>query len=375
MVRKILIATSTRADWGILRPVAAELAPRCRLDIVATNTHLSPRHGMTINEVRVDGFDPHPMPINVDSPADAAAEALLGMTRMLREVTPDILLLLGDRYETLAMAQAALLQRVPIAHLHGGELTFGAIDDSIRHAITKLATLHFASTEVYRRRIIRMGELPGRVFNVGSTGAENFAVKPQMSRSELEADLGWQFGENALLLTLHAETLGEIPAARLADETLAAISSFPESRVLITYPNNDPEGEQIINAIEQYAAAEPRGRVKVVPSLGFRRYHAAVSCVGAVVGNSSSGIIEVPSTLTPTVNIGNRQKGRVAAPSVIHAAPQADDIALAIKTALKTPRHRVENPYLNPGTAQRIAEILLAQSPEELRRPKCFNDQ
>lgn len=376
-MRKILIATTTRADWGILAPLARALAdrPDCRVEVMATNMHLDPARGNTIEAIQRDGFEPiiAPMPVGFSGSLEAAeamGECLASSARVIAQVAPDLIVILGDRFEALAIASAAVMLRVPIVHLHGGEITLGAFDDSFRHAISKLSSLHLTSTEAYRRRVIQLGEDPARVFNVGALGV---APKPALSRAELEADLDWKFGPNAMMLTLHPETLGAISAAELAAETFAALDQFPDSRVLITYPNNDPGAEDIVAAIEAYAAANPE-RVKVVPSLGSARYFAALRCVRAVVGNSSGGIIEVPSAGIPTVNIGDRQKGRIAAESVINCPAEARAIADGISHALTLDFSQVTNPYEQPDTLAQMVRIITETPLATLREPKRFHD-
>lgn len=376
-MRKILIATTTRADWGILSPLARSLSSRqdCKVDVLATNMHLDPARGNTIQALRDDGFEPliAPMPVGFGGTLDAAqsmGECLASSARVISEAAPDLIVILGDRFEALAIASAAVMLRIPIVHIHGGEITEGAFDDSFRHAITKLASLHLTATDVYRQRVIQMGENPERVFNVGALGV---APKQLLTQAELEAELNWQFGENALLLTLHPETLSSLPAGELAKETFKALDHFPVSNILITYPNNDPGAEEIISAIKAYAA-DNRGRVNVVPSLGAARYFSALRCVKAVVGNSSSGIIEVPSAGIPTVNIGNRQAGRVAADSVINSAPTAAEIADAVSRALAMDCSGVRNPYQQPDTLRLMTGIIAETPLENLREPKKFHD-
>ena len=376
-MRTILIATTTRADWGLLAPIAVMLSrrPDCRVEVMATNMHLDSRRGNTLKAVVDAGFEPIVAPMAVDFATPVDAARAMGQCRgaaaeVMERVRPDVIVLLGDRFETLAIAEAAVMMRIPIVHLHGGELTEGAFDDSFRHAITKLSTLHLTATEAYRRRVIRMGEQPDMVYNVGAIGVN---PRTTIDRESLERDLGWTFGDKALLLTLHPETLGDLSASSLTEETLAALDRFPQCKVLITYPNNDPGGEEIIRAIEAYGAENP-GRVKVVPSLGAARYRSALGCVRAVVGNSSSGIIEVPSAHIPTVNIGNRQARRIAAESVIHAGPDREAIADAIAKALEMDCSLISNPYEQPDTAERIVSLIAETPMDQLRKPKSFHD-
>ena len=382
--RKICIVTSARADWGLLQPVAAELrrAPQVELQIVATNMHLMPAYGMTVNEIEADGFtvsERVPMDAAGDSPLDkalATSRCMAGMADAFGRLRPDIILLLGDRYEMLAVASAATITGIPIAHISGGEITEGAIDDNIRHALTKLSSLHFTATEPYRRRVIQMGEDPSRVWNAGAPGVYNIAHTPLMPKEELEASVGMPLDRDTLLITLHPVTRDTEPVAVRCSALLEALDSFPSSRVLFTYPNNDADGSVIISMIEDYVSRNP-GRAKAVASLGRVRYLSALKYVGAVVGNSSSGVVEVPSAGIPTVDIGPRQHGRIAAESVIHCAEDARSIAGAIAEAL-SPQGRVRaaicrNPYYQPDTPQTIARALLEIDPATLT-VKHFHD-
>lgn len=383
-IRKIAIVTSTRADWGLLSGIARRLADRddVHLDVIATNMHLDPRYGNTIDEIIADGFEVAaqvPMTPESDSPADAAhavARCLDGMVDAFSSLSPDLLVILGDRYEMLAVATAATIMRIPIAHIHGGEISEGAIDDNIRHALTKLSALHFTATEPYRRRVIAMGEDPARVFNSGAIGVYNLSSVELMSPEMLQASIGMTLDSDTLLVTMHPATADDCSVGQRFAQLLSALDRFPRSKVLFTYPNNDANGQIIIKMIHDYADSNP-GRVVVVPSLGCRRYLSALRCVGAVVGNSSSGIIEVPSAGIPTVDIGMRQRGRIAAQSVIHADDSADDIAAAIAKAL-SPQFRqfaatVQNPYSHPDTLELIADTLATFPLEQLRRKKFYD--
>ncbi len=339
--------------------------------------HLDSVRGATLDEIRADGFEPivARMPVGFETPAAAAAaagELQKSVAAIMEKFNPDLIVVLGDRFEMLGIAAAANIMRVPVVHISGGEVTQGAFDDSFRHAITKLSALHLTATETYRQRVIQLGEMPSRVINCGALGVRNVTLPPEMSREELENNLGWEFGSDAMLVTVHPETLGD---SDIITPTLEALSRFPKSKLLITYPNNDPEGRKIIDAINSYAINEPQGRVKIVPSLGRKRYHAALRCVKAVVGNSSSGIVEVPSVGIATVNIGNRQLGRVAAESVFNCSANADDIAAAISRALVAEFENVANPYYNPDTLKIMCEAIAETPIDLLRSPKIFFDR
>lgn len=366
--RKVCIVTGTRADWGLLSPIAAELRSRAdiELQIIATNMHLSPRYGHTIDEIIDGGFVVDDSVAIIDdgdngTPTPVAQQmsrALSGIADAFHRLRPDMAVVLGDRYEMLATASAATLLRIPIVHLHGGETSEGAIDNSIRNAITALASLHLTSTEAYRRKVIAMGEPESLVINTGAIGVYNAMNVPLMSRSELQRSLSFYIPKDTLLVTYHPATLDRMPVAEQCRQLLTALDRFPNSRLLITYPNSDPGSGEIIAKILDYERRDP-DRVRVIPSLGMRRYLSALQFVAAVVGNSSSGIIEVPSMGIPTVDIGPRQRGRIAADSVIHCDCNADDIAASISKALRREHsENIANPYYQPDTLRRIVEAI-----------------
>lgn len=383
--RRVAIVTSTRADWGLLSGIARGLALRddVELQIVATNMHLDPRYGGTIAEIEADGFEVAErveMTPATDAPVDlakATSRCLAGMADAFDRLRPDLLLILGDRYEMLAVATAATLMRIPIAHIAGGEISEGAIDDNIRHALTKLSALHLVATEPYRRRVIAMGEHPSKVINTGAIGVYNIANVDLMPKREFEASIGgMELDRDTLLVTMHPATADDGAVADRMQSLLDALDRFPDSKLLITYPNNDSNGAVIIDMINCYAERWP-DRVTVVPSLGRRRYLSALRYVGAVVGNSSSGIVEVPSAGIPTVDVGVRQRGRLAAESVIHVADDADSIAAGIAKALsdgfRTVSAKVVNPYYKPDTLKLIVDAV-AETPIESLKAKSFYD-
>lgn len=386
--RRIAVVTSCRADWGLLHGVVRELQRLSGAEplIVATNMHLNPAFGHTVDEIEADGF-PVAARVEMNTPggdtsplatASAAARCLDGMARAFADLRPDIVLILGDRYEMLPVATAATILRIPLAHIAGGEISEGAFDDNIRHALTKLSSLHFTATDDYRRRVIQMGEHPSRVFYCGALGVQNLMDLPdEASVAELEQFTGVKIDRDTLLVTFHPATLDtEATPADRCRALLDAIDRFPSSTVVFTYPNNDPGGEDIISLITAYANARP-GRCAVIPSLGRRRYLSMLRHIGAVAGNSSSGIVEVPSAGIPTVDIGIRQKGRTASRSVIHCGDSADEIAEAIARALSPEGRAVAasapNPYSLPGTAARIAQVL-SEVPLDSLSPKRFFD-
>lgn len=361
-VYKVCIITSTRADWGLLRPLASVLSRRPDIDlqIIATNMHLLEKYGMTADEITADGFSISarvPMTDTGSSEASrvrAMAQCLSGMADALAQLRPDAVIVLGDRYEIMAATEAAAMMQIPIIHIAGGEISEGAVDDCIRHAITKFASLHLTATEQYRRRVIQLGEQPDTVYNTGAIGVWNAMNMEVPDRSSLEQDLDFSLAGDIAVVTLHPATNErEISAGTQADALLKALDRFPELRSVITYPNNDARSDEIIERITAYAQRNP-DRVCLVKSLGQKRYLGMLRVAKAVIGNSSSGIVEVPSAGIPTVDIGIRQQGRLAAPSVIHCGSSADEITAAIASALspdmQTLAARRENPYYKPDT-------------------------
>lgn len=385
-VRKVCIVTGTRAEWGLLSPIARELSRRddVELQIVATNTHLSHSHGHTIDEIGRDGFTVDATVAIIDESAPDTqltvaknmARCLGGMAETFEKLLPDMVVILGDRSEMLAVASAATVMRIPIIHLHGGEITSGAIDDAIRHAITKLASLHLVSTEEYRKRVIQMGEQPDMVINTGAIGVTNALSAPMATDQELISAIGFMPDKNTLLVTYHPATLDTESASERIAQLLAALDRFPDYKIIFTHPNNDAQGSAIRALIDDYALKHP-DRVKAVTSLGMVRYMSTIRKVAAVVGNSSSGIIEVPSVGTPTVNIGVRQLGRTAADSVIHCGDSADDISQAVAKALsdnfQAKAKYCVNPYYRPDTLNLIVKAI-ATTPIESLTHKTFYD-
>ncbi len=353
--RKICVVTGSRAEYGLLRWLLEELRdrPEVTLQLVVTGMHLEPRFGDTWREIEADGFaiDARaPMDLTGDSPADIAAamgRVTQGIGQALAQLAPDALVVLGDRFEILAAVQAAMLARVPVAHLHGGELTEGAMDDAFRHAITKMSHLHFTAAEAYARRVIQLGEDPARVFVAGALGLEAATRTDFMTRAALADDLGRDLDEAAgqplLLVTYHPATLGhrapevdtgissepEVGAAAM----LEALAAFPAARIVFTGVNADPGHAAVGRQIAGFVAAH-RQRASLHASLGQRRYLSLLRIADAVVGNSSSGLYEAPALGVPTVNIGTRQGGRLRGPSVIDCNETAEAIGAALKLAL-----------------------------------------
>lgn len=383
--RRIAVVTGGRPDYGLFLPLLRRLAADgdVALQIVATGMHLVPKQGETWRQIEQDGFAiaaKVDMEIAGDSAVDitrAIGAGTAGMAEAFAQLRPDIVVLLGDRFESLAAAVAAMTAHIPVAHLYGGEATEGLIDEPIRHSITKMAHLHFTATEPYRRRVIQLGEAPDRVFSVGALGLDNFRNMTLLDRPALEEALSFRLSRPTLLVTYHPVTLEAGTATAHADALLGALDRFPEARVVITLPNADTDSAALRARLTAYAE-NSGGRVAAFAVLGSLRYLSLMAQCDVVVGNSSSGLIEAPSVPVPTVDIGDRQRGRIAPPSVIHADVDAGSIAAAIGGAL-APDFRaglagMENPYGDGATAPRIAAILKSAVLDEALIKKRFFD-
>lgn len=369
MKRKIAVFTGTRAEYGLLYWLMKDIQASEGLDlrVIASGMHLSPEFGETWRQIEQDGFNIDAkveMLLSSDTPVGVVKSmglGIIGFADALDRLRPDILVVLGDRFEALAVVQTALIMRIPVAHLHGGEITEGAYDDAIRHAITKMANLHFVAAEPYRQRVIQMGEAPSTVFNVGAIGLDHVLRSPRMKLYELSASLGFELRKPYLLVTYHPVTLLEENPVESFKALLAALERFLDYQIILTYPNADNGGRAIIPLLEEFAQSRPH-HVIGIPSLGFKRYLSALSYAAAVVGNSSSGIIEAPAFGIPTVNIGVRQLGRLAANSVLHCSPTADLIEQALIEALSSDfaKHcrNVFNPYGQGNAATQILEVI-----------------
>ena len=370
MKRRICIATGTRADWGLLSPIAQALNKRDDVDlkIIATNMHLSEEYGSTWKEIENDGLKIDwrvKMKSDADSRKDtvlAMSECMAGMAEALAALRPDLLVILGDRYEMLATASAALILRIPIAHIAGGAISQGAYDESIRHAITKMSHIHLTETERYRKRVIQLGENPEHVIYTGAIGVYNIMHTQYISREQLERELNLTLSDRLILATFHPATLDEMPPQQQCKNLLAALDRHPDYQTIFTYPNNDSEGRIIIQLIESYRRRHPE-RVTIFPSLGMRRYLSMLHCATAVVGNSSSGIVEVPSIGIPTLDIGIRQMGRTAAPSVLHCGVSEEEIVDGLETVLSSSFRMIaksaENPYYLPDTLEKMVDAIV----------------
>lgn len=364
MKRKICVITGTRAEYGLLRWVMQGIKDdlALTLQVIATGMHLSPEFGLTWREIESDGFViDHKVEMLTSSDtsvgiAKSMGLGMIGFADALQTLKPDLVLVLGDRFEIFAAVSAALVARIPIAHLHGGEATEGLIDEAIRHSITKMSHLHFVAAEEYRRRVIQLGEQPSNVHLVGGLGIDNIKRLELLSRVELEASLEFSLGAKSLLVTFHPVTLETATAEDQMVELLAALAELKDTQLIFTLPNADTDGRALIEMVKQFVATHANARAYT--SLGQMRYLSTVALVDGVVGNSSSGLAEVPSFCKGTVNIGDRQRGRLMAESVINCDPDRASIGAALNTLYSSQFQAnlatVRNPYGEGGASDKI---------------------
>lgn len=360
-MRKICVITSTRAEYGIMSNLIEKISldENLQLQLIVTGTHLSKKFGLTYKEITA------PITKKIDikpekEPAQTMALAIEKFSKGFKKLKPDLILILGDRYEIMAVAIAAMLNNIPIAHLHGGEATFGAIDEAIRHSITKMSHIHFASCEEYRKRIIQLGENPDNVFNVGALSVENIEKVKLLNKEDLEKNLNFKFAEKNLLVTFHPVTLENSTSYQQFSELLSALSELQNTNIIFTKPNSDSGNQEIVKLIDNYVKSH--SNTIAFNSLGLLRYFSAMQFIDAVVGNSSSGIMEAPSFKIGTINIGDRQKGRIQAKSIINCESKKQDILEAIcklySKDFQMELSKVENIYKKDSTSDKILEIL-----------------
>ena len=380
-MRKICVVTGSRAEYGLLSGLMHAIKDDAELElqVIATNMHLSPEFGLTYRNIEEDGFtiDKKVVMLLSSDTANATAKSVglgfMGFADAYEDLHPDLIVVLGDRYEIISAVSTALFFKIPVAHLHGGEITEGAYDDCIRHSITKMSHLHFTSTEEYRHRVIQLGEQPDRVFNVGAPGIENIKKVPLLSKSELEASLGgFLLGDKYLVVTYHPVTLENSTASEQIRNLLCALDDYPDYKLIFTLPNSDTDGGVIIRIINEYVSNHP-DRAVAYPSLGLRRYLSALKYAKAAVGNSSSGIIEVPSFGIPTLNIGDRQRGRLAADSVVNCGTAKEDILAGLDKVLHAEFTNICNPYEGKNTTADILRVLKNYPLEGLIQKKFYN--
>ena len=368
-MKRIGIMTGTRAEYGLLKSLMQEINKDNDLELylIVSGMHLSPEFGMTYKEIEEDGFEINAkveMLLSSDSPAGISKSiglGVIGFADEFQRADLDMLILLGDRYEALSAAISAMVMRIPIAHLHGGELTEGAIDEGIRHSITKMSYLHFTSTEEYRRRVIQLGENPERVFCVGAIGVENIKKINLMTKEELERSIHFEIDENTVIVTYHPVTLENNTVEEQFLNLLEVLDRNPKIRMIFTKANADTNGRIVNELIDKYVAQNSE-RACAFMSLGQKRYLSALKYCRMVIGNSSSGIIEAPSFGKPIINIGDRQKGRICADSVINCGYTQQEIQQAMETALteefENKARNCRNPYEKENTAANIISVI-----------------
>jgi len=384
MVKKIAVVTGTRAEYGLLYWLMREIQedPELELQIIVSGMHLSPEFGLTYQFIEADGFvinEKVEMLLSSDTAVGTAksiALGIIGFSDVLARLAPDIIVVLGDRFEALAVAQAALIQRIPVAHIHGGELSEGAIDDAIRHSITKMSHLHFVAAEPYRNRVIQLGENPQRVFNVGAPGLERIKKMKLHTRDELENKTGIKLKQINFVVTYLPATLNINENAINLQNLFAALEYFPEANIIFTKANADEAGRFINAKIDEYVALNAQRAISFI-TLGDLNYLSLLQYVDAVIGNSSSGLIEVPYFNKPTINIGNRQQNRLRASSVIDCKGDISEIAHAIKKSLsqefKLLLQHTQSPYTQDDTANKIKSIIKNMDAKQILIKK-FND-
>jgi GDP/UDP-N,N'-diacetylbacillosamine 2-epimerase (hydrolysing) len=367
--RKICVVTGTRAEYGLLYWTIKGLSedPAFTLQLLVTGMHLSPEFGLTYRQIEADGFSIDKkveMLLSSDSAAGITKSMGLGMIGFadaFTELQPDLVLLLGDRFEIFSAAAAAMVCRIPIAHCHGGEATEGVIDESIRHSITKMSHLHFTATETFRNRVIQLGESPDTVFNVGALGIESINRLSLLNKEQFEESIGFELGKKNLLVTFHPVTLEFNSAETQFRSLLEVLQALPDTKVIFTKANADTDGRIINQMIDEFVRKYPQQAIGFT-SLGQLRYLSALQHVDAVVGNSSSGLLEVPTFKKPAVNIGDRQRGRIKAKSVIDCKPDAESINAAIDIALSpafsASIKNIQNPYGVGNASEKIIDVL-----------------
>lgn len=385
MVKRICVITGTRAEYGLLKPLIMKMIDDKEIDLklVVTGMHMSTEFGLTYKLIEEDGIvidEKIEILLSSDShvaTSKAMGLAIISFSEYINRTKPDMVIVLGDRYEILAASISAMVANVPIAHIHGGEITEGAQDDVFRHCITKLSYLHFTSTESYRKRVMQLGEEPHRVFNVGAIGIENIKELKLLSKEEIEKSINFTLNKKFALVTFHPVTLEQGLAEIQITELLGALEEFDDMKFIITKANSDNEGRKINRKIDEFISKNPEKYIGFV-SMGQLKYLSAMKYCSMVIGNSSSGIIEAPSFNIPTINIGDRQKGRLQAKTVINCDPIKSDIIKAIKRGLskefKDKISKIENPYGDGDTSNKILYEIKKALSKEIELKKTFYD-
>lgn len=377
-MKKVAVFTGTRAEYGLLYWIIKGLAESsdAELQLYVGGMHLSPEFGKTILEIEKDNFpitEKLEFLLSSDTPVGIAKSmglALISAADAFERTKPDLLVILGDRFESMAISQAAMVGQIPIAHIHGGETTEGLIDEAVRHSLTKMSHLHFTTTEDYRKRVIQLGENPSNVFNVGAPGIDSIKALDLLSREGLSSSINFNVTESPyMVITYHPVTLSRDGAVDDLKQLLIALRQYPDFKFLITYPNADTHGRALILLLKEFEQ-ELQGRVLLVQSLGQLRYLSAIKHCDVVIGNSSSGLIEVPTFKVPTINIGNRQKGRITGDTVISCDGRSNSITNAIDTALSDSFKQFclnsVNPYGDGGSSKKILKTILSVELKDL---------
>ena len=383
ILRKICVVTGTRAEYGLLRWVMQGIkdSELLELQLIVTGMHLSPEFGLTVQDIEADGFRIDrkvEMLLSSDTPVGITKSmgvAMIGFADALNQLQPDLLLVLGDRYEIFVAAASAMIARIPIAHLHGGESTEGCIDESIRHSITKMAHFHFVAAEEYRKRVIQLGEQPENVYHVGGLGIDNILRLKLLSRSQLEDELNFKLANRNLLITFHPVTLEQSTSTHQMKELLTALGKLDNVGLIFTMPNADTDGRILFQQINSFCESHPMAHAYT--SLGQLRYLSCIKHVDGVIGNSSSGLLEVPTFRKGTVNIGDRQRGRLCAESVINCPPNQKSIAESI-AQLFSPSFlellpKVKNPYGDGGASAAVVKALEQRSFDNIIKKHFFD--
>jgi UDP-N-acetylglucosamine 2-epimerase (non-hydrolysing)/GDP/UDP-N,N'-diacetylbacillosamine 2-epimerase (hydrolysing) len=382
--RKICVVTGTRAEYGHLCWLMKEIKddPDLELQIIATGMHMSPEFGLTYQEIEKDGFqidEKVEMLLSSDTSVGITKSiglGVIGFADALDRLKPDILVVLGDRFEIFAASQAAMIARIPIAHIHGGETTVGAIDEAMRHAITKMSHFHFTAAEPYHRRVIQLGESPERVMNYGTPGLDNLKKLTLLDKAAFEKAIDFNIGDLTFLVTYHPVTLSVEGPEKPINELLQAIDHFPDAKIIFTKANADTAGRIIIQRIEAYIENNPQ-RAKIFTSMGQLFYLSAIKNANIVIGNSSSGIVEAPVFHKPTVNIGMRQQGRLKAASIIDCEEKEQAIVAAIKKGLSPKFNEISknvvNPYGQGDASVKIKEFLKTASLQNILMKKFYD--
>ena len=384
-MKKICVVTGTRAEYGLLRPLLDKIIQDedLELQLIVTGMHLSPEFGLTYKKIEQDGYkidDKIEIILSSDTSIGISKSmglAMISFSEVYNRLKPDMLVVLGDRYEIFAAVSVANVSKIPVVHLHGGETTEGAFDEAFRHCITKMSFLHFVSAEKYRQRVIQLGENPDRVFNVGAIGIENITNLKLLSKEELEKQINFKFKKNTALVTFHPVTLENCTSEDQFKNLLEAIDERKDLRVIFTKANSDTDGRIINRMIDEYVLKnEEKSRVFV--SMGQLRYLSAMKYCDIVIGNSSSGIIEAPSFNIPTLNIGNRQRGRIQALSIVNSDSSKDDIVTAINICLsrefKEKVKNIKNPYGDGNTSEKIIVKIKEFLNQDIDLKKQFYD-